>query len=203
MKPMKQFIRVLVIGAAVVLVTTSLKAQVGFGLKGGVNLTNLRVDDPESSYDSRTGFHGGFFVRDRIGNVAIQPEFLLFTQNDEVSTTILNGTIEESFTYFSIPVMFKFYPALDLNIQAGPQFGFLVDGERRFKTELFNDTRDIRDDYKDSDVSISLGGGWDAPFGLTLDVRYNIGVKDINNMVDGEETRSKVFLLSVGWNFGE
>ena len=32
-------------------------------------------------------------------------------------------------------------------------------------------------------------------------MRYNIGVKDINNVANGEDAKSKVFLVSVGWNF--
>ena len=38
-------------------------------------------------------------------------------------------------------------------------------------------------------------------FGLGLDLRYNIGVKDINDAVDGEEARSRIFVVSLGWNF--
>ena len=49
--------------------------------------------------------------------------------------------------------------------------------------------------------SYYAGAGWDFKFGLSVDVRYNIGVKDINNDVNREEAKSKVFLVSVGWNF--
>lgn len=177
-------------------------AQVGFGIKGGLNLTTLNVEDPELSYDSRTGYHAGIFLRGKFDKVGIQPELLFFTQSGEYRSAGIFGTTRESFTYLSIPLILKFYPVAGLNIQLGPQFGFLIDGEREYEDPLFGSgTKDITDYYKKSDVSLSLGGGYDTNFGLTLDVRYNIGVKDINNEANGDEARSRIFLLSLGWNF--
>jgi hypothetical protein len=174
--------------------------EVGFGIKGGVNLSTLNFDDPEASYDSKTGFHAGLFLRGKFDRIGIQPEVLLFTQKGSLTTTIL-GTTEESFTYLSVPVMFKFYPVGGLNLQAGPQFGFLLDGERKYNTVLGNGSKDITDYYKSSDVSVSFGGGYDFGFGLTFDLRYNIGLKDINNEENGDPVKSRVFLVSLGWNF--
>lgn len=173
--------------------------QVAFGLKGGLNLTRLNLEDPEASYDSRAGFHAGVFLRGRFGNAGLQPELLLFTQQGDFKTALY--TARESFTYLSIPVMFKFYPVGGLNLQLGPQFGFLLDGEREYETFIGNLSQDITDYYKNSDVAVSVGAGYDFDFGLGLDLRYNIGVKDINNAADGEEARSRIFLLSLGWNF--
>lgn len=175
-------------------------AQTAFGIKGGLNLTNLNVDDPEASYDTRSGYHVGIFLRERFSKVAIQPELLLFTQSTDVKSTAL-GDYKDSFTYLSIPVMFKFYLVSGLNIQVGPQFGFLLDGERKFDSRLVQGTSDIKDYYKNTDVSVSLGGGWDFGFGLNLDLRYNIGIQDINDQADGNEAKSRVFQLSLGWNF--
>lgn len=185
-------------------VSISSNAQVAFGIKGGLNLSNLKVDDPQASYDSRTGYHAGFFLRSKFDKVAFQPEVLLYTQSNQIdyaASSINPGTVENNFTYLTIPVMFKFYVVSGLNIQAGPQFGFLLDGEQNISTTLFSGTKDIKDNYKSSDIAVSVGGGWDFPFGLGLDVRYNLGVKDINNAANGEETKSRVFLVSVAWNF--
>ena len=97
--------------------------------------------------------------------------------------------------------MFKFYPLWGLNIQVGPQLGFLVAGQRKTETPFGTSTEDIKDYYKTSDVSISAGLGYDFNFGLDVDVRYNIGVRDVNNASNGETAKSQVFLVSVGWNF--
>lgn len=172
----------------------------GFGIKGGLNLTNINIDDPEASYDSRTGFHAGLFLRGKFDKVAIQPEVLIFTQR-AVGSFGSFGDVEDSFTYLSIPLMFKFYPVGGLNLQVGPQFGFLLDGERKFESALGTFKEDIKDSYNNSDVAVSLGAGYDFGFGLGLDFRYNIGVKDINDTEDGEKAKSRVFLISLGWNF--
>ena len=195
---MDRFIRVTLLLSF--LTVASADAQVAFGIKGGLNLTTLDVKDPELSYESRTGYHAGIFLRSRMDKVAIQPELLLFTQQGNLESTFF-GTARESFTYLSIPVILKFYPVGGLNIQLGPQFGFLIDGEREYDNFLSSGTEDITDHYKKSDVSVSVGGGYDFGFGLGLDVRYNIGVKDINDAADGQEARSRIFLLSLGWNF--
>ena len=189
-----------ILSSVVLFAALPAKAQVGFGIKGGVNLTTLSIDDPELSYNSRTGYHAGAFLRARFDKVGLQPEVLLFTQNGDIESSVF-GTAQERFTYLSVPIMLKFYPVGGFNIQVGPQFGFLLDGEREYKTFLGSGTQDITEYYKESDVSVSLGGGYDFNFGLGLDVRYNIGVKDINNVANGEEARSRIFLVSLGWNF--
>jgi hypothetical protein len=173
--------------------------DVGFGVKAGVNLANINVKDAQGTYDSRTGYHAGLFLRSRHDRVAFQPELLLFTQSTDAKATLL-GDYKDNFTYLSVPLMVKFYPVMGLNFQVGPQFGFLIDGERQY-SGFDQGSRDIKDYYNSSDISVSVGGGWDFNFGLSMDVRYNIGVKDINNAVNGEDTKSKVFLVSLGWNF--
>jgi hypothetical protein len=191
---------VLTLGLVMLLSLVAAAQKPAFGIKAGLNLTNLKVDDPDATYDSRTGFHAGFFVRERFSKVAIQPEFLLFTQRTDVSSSAL-GDFQDRFTYLSIPIMIKFYIIDGLNFHVGPQFGFLLDGDRKFDGPLGQGSTDIKDYYKSSDVSVSLGGGWDAPFRLSVDVRYNIGVQDINEAAGGEEAKSRVFQVSVGWNF--
>jgi hypothetical protein len=196
---MKQPLRVFVFASLLALSLSANAQEAAFGLKAGLNLSSLNIDDPEASYETRTGYHAGIFVRARGGSLGFQPELLLFTQRGEGQSAF--GNFTESFTYLSIPVMFKFYPVAGLNLQAGPQFGFLLDGEQEYSNGIFSGKRDITDSYKSSDASLSLGGGYDFDFGLSLDVRYNLGLKDINNLADGEETKSKVFMVSLGWNF--
>ena len=190
---------ILALGIGMSLFAYRAEGQVAFGLKGGLNLTTLNLEDPELTYESRSGYHAGLFLRGKFNNIGIQPEVLLFTQRGQLESII--GTAEERFTYLSIPLMFKFYPLGGLNLQVGPQFGFLIDGEREYNTFLGGVTRDITEYYKKSDVALSVGGGYDFDFGLGLDVRYNLGLKDVNNVADGEEARSRIFLVSIGWNF--
>ena len=183
------------------LTATIIQAQdAAFGVKAGVNLSTFNLDDANATYDSRTGFHAGLFVRGKFNKVGIQPELLLFTQNSDLKTSAF-GTAQDRFTYLSIPVMIKLYPVGGLNLQLGPQFGFLLDGERKYDTVFGSGSTDIKDHYKSSDVSLSFGAGYDFNFGLGLDFRYNLGVKDVNNAANGDPVKSRVFMISLGWNF--
>ena len=179
--------------------TTTLAQETAFGLKGGLNLSEIKIDDPEASYNSKTGYHAGIFVRGKFDKVAIQPELLLYTQRGDFSGPGYSGT--EDFTYLTVPLMLKFYPLMGLNLQVGPQFGFLLDGERTSDTIIGTIKQDIKDQYESSDFAVSAGAGYDFSFGLSIDARYNIGVKDINNATNGDEAKSRVFLISIGWNF--
>jgi hypothetical protein len=89
----------------------ALAQETAFGLKGGVNLTSLKIDDPEASYDSRTGFHAGLFLRGKFDKIGIQPELLFFTQKTDIRNTVF-GTAQESFTYLSITVVFLVVEAM-------------------------------------------------------------------------------------------
>lgn len=182
------------------IVVTSQGQEVGFGVKGGLNLSSLNLEDPEASYDSRTGYHLGLFLRGKFEKVAIQPELLLYTQNGDIKSSLF-GTAQESFSYLTIPLILKFYPVGGLNLQLGPQFGFLLDGERKYDTVLGSASEDITDYYDKSDISVALGGGYDFGFGLGIDLRYNLGIKDINNAADGDRVQTRVFMVSLGWNF--
>ena len=177
------------------------RSQTAFGLKGGINFTNFNVADAQGTYDSRTGYHAGFFLREKFNKVAFQPELLLFTQNNVIENYQGYYKVTQRFTYVSVPLMFKFYPIWGLNMQVGPQFGFLVDGQRKTDTPLGTSTEDIKDYYKQSDVSISSGIGYDFKFGLGVDVRYNIGLRDVNNASNGETAKSQVFLFRVNHNY--
>lgn len=192
-------LNLIVIVSLLFLGTSAMAQETAFGLKGGLNLSEIKIDDPEASYNSKTGYHAGIFVRSKFDKVAIQPELLLYTQRGDFSGPGYTGN--EDFTYLTIPLMVKFYPVMGLNLQVGPQFGFLLDGERTANTVFGTVKQDIKDQYESSDFAVSAGAGYDFSFGLSLDARYNIGVKDINNATNGDEAKSRVFLISIGWNF--
>src|SRR5690606_22957355 len=160
----------------------------GFGIKAGPNISSISLDESPIEYDARFGFHAGLFLRGRFQSFAVQPELLLFTQGGDIDHSIL-GTAKEKFTYISVPIMFKFYPVGDFNVQIGPQFGFLIDGEREYDTFIGTGSVDITDQYKKSDIAASVGIGYDFPFGLNLDARYNFGLKDINDSDDADAAR--------------
>jgi len=96
----------------------------------------------------------------------------------------------------NIPVILKLYLIGGLNLQAGPQFGFVMSAEQ--ENPLTGNFEDIKDDLKSSDISAGLGLGFDAPFGLTIDARYNLGLSEIND-AQAQAIKNQVFQLSLGF----
>jgi len=183
---------------AVLLITASAVAQAQFsvGLKGGLNFANLDVTDIAGTYDNRTGYHLGAFTQFKFTKFAIQPEIIYSEQGSKVKDPNL-GSVESNFSYVNIPIILKLYTIGGLNLQAGPQFGFLTSAE-------WGD-QSIKDELKNSDFSVGLGVGWDSPFGLILDARYNLGISDVSD-VAAAQIKNQVWQISAGFkilNFGK
>lgn len=168
----------------------SAQVQVAFGVKAGVNLSKL---DTDYNTDNITAFHGGAFALFKLTKIGIQPEVLFSQQGSKVDDIQLGGEGDLKASYLSIPVMVKLYLIGGLNLQVGPQFGFL--------TAADFDGRDVKEDFKNSDLSANLGLGWDLPFGLTVDARYNLGLSDVK--ADGSDFegsfKSRTIQLSLGY----
>jgi hypothetical protein len=155
------------------------QAKVEIGLKGGVNMASLNGDNLNS--DNITSYHGGAYGLIKITKFGIQPE-VLFSKR---------GNDQLDLAYMDVPVMVKFYLAAGLNVQAGPQFGMLLNAEDV-------DGNDIKGTLKKSDLSAAMGLGWDLPFGLNVTGRYILGLKDVNDTV-GPSIKGNTFQLSVGY----
>ena len=44
-----------------------------------------------------------------------------------------------------------------------------------------------------------MGLGWDLPFGLSIDARYNLGVSNNNNTTSSGAIKNQVIMASVGY----
>jgi hypothetical protein len=177
------------------------QVQVALGLKGGLNLSKIDFSQGASNIDNRTGFHGGAFALFKLTKIGIQPEILFSKQG--ASYTVNTDNFEANFDYINVPIILKLYLAAGLNLQAGPQFGFLSTSELINTTTNVTDPQDAKSLFdKKSDLSIALGAGWDLPFGLTIDARYNIGVSDVKLSPTSStpvDIKNKVIQVSLGY----
>lgn len=161
----------LTIAFSLIVMVAFSQAKIEFGLKGGLNSSTQKVEDANLDINSASAFHGGIYTLIKITKIGIQPEILYSPQKNE---SVSGGNVtKQTNVYLDIPVMVKLYLAAGLNIQAGPQFGILTSAEQAGQTN--------EEDLKNSDLSLAVGAGWDAPFGLQANVRYIIGMSDIND----------------------
>ena len=174
------------------------QAQFALGIKGGPNFANLDVNSSVGdNYKNRTGFHAGAFALIKLTKIGIQPELLFSRQGSNFQFN--SGSGEANFDYINIPIILKLYTVAGINLQAGPQFGFLSGGEVKKTIQGITSTQSAKDAYKGSDFGLALGVGWDLPFGLTLDARYNLGLSKINNGTNAPESKNQVFQVSAGF----
>ncbi len=175
---------VLSVGAAMA------QASVSLGLKGGLNFANVNASSVGAAYDSRTGYHLGAFLNAKFTKFAIQPEIIYSRQGSSVSFS--GSTTNYELDYINIPILLKFYLVAGLNLQAGPQFGFL--------TSAVAGGVDVKNQFKTSDTSIALGAGFDISK-FCIDARYNLGLSEINDGAASSAAKNQVFQLSIGYKF--
>jgi Outer membrane protein beta-barrel domain len=170
--------------------------EVAIGIKGGLNFAKLDVNGTFSSnYKSHTGFNAGAFVLFKLSKIGIQPELLFSDQGTKFTVPNSSASAQKSFSYVNIPVLFKLYTIAGINIQLGPQFGFLTNSP----TVQDPNGQTISSAYKKSDLSAAMGLGWDLPFGLSIDARYNLGLTKIQSGNNPYDTKNQVFQVSVGY----
>lgn len=175
------------------------QAEVAVGLKAGPNFAKINAESSAGeTYKSRTGFHGGAFVLFKLTKIGIQPELLFSQQGTTVKFN--NQDYDANYSYFNIPIILKVYTVAGINLQAGPQFGFVTKAEQEV-TNLAGakTTQDVKDQLKGSDIGLALGVGWDLPFGLTIDGRYNLGLSKINDSAGSPEAKNQVIQVSLGY----
>jgi hypothetical protein len=197
MKPNQNMKKIVVSLLFIVASTYAFSQEFAVGIKGGPNFANINTGASlADNYDSRTGFHLGAFALFRGERVGIQPE-LLFSQQGSTLKYSGSPDVKTNFSYMNIPVVLKLYTIAGINLQVGPQFGFLTSAD-------YND-ESVKDELKKTDFSLALGAGWDLPFGLTIDGRYNWGLSDINDSVgqgSGASVgaiKNQVWQISVGY----
>ncbi len=209
---MKLFKFLLVVSCAFIFSVSQAQVRFDLGLKGGLNFASINTSSSISTnYKDRTGYHFGAYAMIKITKFAIQPE-ILFSRESQ-SYTVNSSSFNSNYDYFTIPVMLKFYLAAGLNLQAGPQFGFLANSSKSitaFNSSGSPTSGKVSDFVKSSDVSLGLGLGWDLPFGLNITARYNMGLSDINKQsgvnspliqssLGTKEAKNQVFQFSVGY----
>ncbi len=182
---------------AAIMLSNAMMAQFHIGVKGGANITKV---DGESFKDQfRYGYHLGGFAEIRMGNkFVLQPEVLfnqyatrLDSSYKNVYDDVFGGNSNIKLNYLSIPIVIN-YKLIGsfLSLQAGPQFGILID---QSKTVLQNGGNA----FKNGDLSMLAGLQFKIA-ALRINGRYAIGLNNINDLPDDNKWKSQGFQVSVG-----
>ena len=157
------------------------------GVKAGANFANIT---DASNFESKTGFLAGVFLGIKFNDkIAIQPELLYSQQGADFDFG------EFDLSYVNVPVVLKYYLVQGLNIQVGPQFGFVVDDKISF--DNIAEGAEEAYDANSFDTSGVVGLGYDFPFGIRVDARYNFGLTEVSD----NGGKNSVVSLALGFSF--
>lgn len=186
-------------------ISTVAFSQMKYGVKAGLVSANQdwSAGGISISPDAKIGAALGLFVKFELSEkFALQPELLYVMKGAKMDAGIfgeeMSGEMKLNANYLSIPVIAKYYFG-GFNLQAGPTFDFLMSAKSVYDGE----DEDIKDELKGMDLGLAFGAGYDLPAGIGFDLRYIIGLSDINGSEDmeGVEIKNKCLMFTISYSF--
>lgn len=165
-----------------------------FGIKGGLNLSQLYVDQPNVEDESmKVGINFGVFAKIPINNfLAVQPEVLYSNAGSKITyggTNLENilgiepAEVRFNLNYVQVPIALAVNVG-PLNLHAGPYFSYLLSAKvKNLKTSDLSSSNIANldtDDFNKLDYGVMFGVGFDVN-AVTLGVRYNYGLRQVGN----------------------
>jgi len=203
--------------AVALLVATAASAQFSFGVRGGLNVSNIQTDVQGQSGSPKFGFNIGAFADfDFAHNMAIQSGVFFTTKGSRRNVYIEapgaagNGQFERLRTttnllYFQIPVHFAYKvdvsPGTRIVFHGGPYIAYGVGGSERLNGE--------REDFSvfgcrvhqlqpfDWGLGIGVGVEFDR---ILVGIGWDFGLFNISNIEGVREVNQNAF-LTVGYRF--
>ena len=224
--------KILLVLLAVVLTASYAQAQLTFGARAGLNLTNMKMKTGSFSMspDMKAGIQLGVVAEYGLSDAFFIQPGLLFAQQGckmEMSESYMGESMKSSdkmtLNYLQIPVNAQYKVGLGnmkLLLQAGPYLGFAISGKEKGETtysyggeketEKYNEKIDFKEDgWKRFDFGLGIGAG--LQFGnIQAGLGYNLGLANIADSDDDIEfssgktkTNNNGIVLTVTYFFGK
>ncbi len=206
--------------------TTNVKAQfLSFGVKGGLNLSDISV---HIEHGMKAGYHAGLLGRLNITEViAVQPEILFSTKGTKIDLNggnILGYQLDESnisfnMNHIDVPVK-AIISFMDAEIQIGPYVSFLISNPKynvkgtkieEALNSLGMASEGVLDkkNFKALDYGITAGIGYNiSNFFVSASYNYGLGkvadkekFSDYLSALNMENAKNSVIRFSVGMRF--
>jgi hypothetical protein len=182
--------KIIIVLAVILSYGVNLSAQnTTFGVKAGANFSNVKFDTDFGNFspEGATNIYIGVLADVSLSeSLHFQPE-LLYSMEGSKS---IDGQ-DLGLDFFNVPLMLKYYLVDGINIQAGPQIGFIVnDGDF--------------EGLKSTNFGLNFGAAYELPTGFFFDARYNLGLSDLAEDIpenEGASLKTKGFQLGIGYRF--
>ncbi|WP_257658166.1 porin family protein [Parapedobacter lycopersici] len=190
----KYFILLCLFTATVFVANAQLLPTFQFGVKAGLNFSNLKSEDGGwLDASTRTGYQAGVWARIGGAGIHFQPELYVTGKSSEAKLIEEDKKGKVTFTSLDLPLLLGtrigFGPA-GLRIVAGPVVSFVVDkniGESLRQVPKFSE-------YKNQAWAVTGGLGLDIS-NFRADVRYEHGLSELSK---NDNAPQKVNLWTVG-----
>ncbi|MCJ7802260.1 MAG: PorT family protein [Candidatus Marinimicrobia bacterium] len=216
-------IMILMIILSLVLIGTVSAQGMGFGVKGGLNISRATGDGVKILTDFGMdqkylmGFSAGGFVTLPLGNtITIRPE-VLYTQNGSKYEGSFFGTeakIVTKMNWLNSPVLAVFNVG-PVGVFAGPYFDIFLNGKYKWEASgegaSFDEEEDIeKDEVKTLNYGVIFGAALGVTNNIDIELRYSQGLNsfdkepdDWDEQLDGkfEESDIKPSMIQALVNF--
>ena len=187
------------------------QAQVQFGVKGGLNVGSMSLNNDLLKASNRTGYYFGPTVKFTLPVVGIGIDAAALY--DQRETKLSNDKLKETSSFektvkqqqIVVPINLRYNIGLSkmaaLLFYAGPQFGFNV-GDKNQSI----DGKRIDWHFKNSNLSINAGAGVMLLNHLQVSVNYNIacgktGEATVDNTIDAIKARNHALQVGAAYYF--
>lgn len=132
-------------------------SQTKFGMKAGLNVSNIDYNT-DASPEGNTGLYAGTFVDFSLSpNFHLQPEVIYSVEG------IKDGSVD----FINVPVVLKWFFADQIQLHAGPQLGVVIDAE--------GGTNGLESMI----LSGVFGLGYETRSGFMIDTRFAMGATSV------------------------
>lgn len=187
------------------------QAQVQFGVKGGLNVGSMSLNNDLLKASNRTGYYFGPTIKFTLPVVGIGIDAAALY--DQRETKLSNDKLKETSSFektvkqqqIVVPINLRYNIGLSkmaaLLFYAGPQFGFNV-GDKNQNI----DGKRIDWHFKNSNLSINAGAGVMLLNHLQVSVNYNIacgktGEATVDNTIDAIKARNHAWQVGAAYYF--
>ena len=166
----------------------SASAQVKFGAKVGLDLTNFW--GKECGHHIVLNYQAGLLMEYKFHpHFGISPEVVFAAQGGQEKAddgSEMGGFIRSDkhyhTNYINVPVMLKYYPTQDFSIDFGPQVGFNVYSKY---TMGKHEATEYKDMTKAVDFGLGLGCTYNLDKNVFIQLRYTLGLTNAFKVMHG------------------
>jgi hypothetical protein len=174
------------------------EAQIRFGVRAGLNATNISFSTLPSKSE-RFGYHAGIFAEVPVVTdfMSVQPEVSYSTKGTKFKPGTISQNLNLNYVDLFLPVAFKLSM---FDLQVGPFASYMIS---KPDYTNYNDNKITVDAFKKVDVGLTAGltANFDK---IMIGVRYNQGFVDVtkdNAQAILGSGKNAVGQVSVGYKF--